>query len=106
RRELAPQHATDQRVAREHLSGCGEQHLEQVELDRGDVDDLSSALHGAGPAIEFHVPDSKAAGPWRSVLVRPPSSSRYRSQAGREFAWIEGLRQIVVRADFQTADTL
>ncbi|HJZ77775.1 MAG TPA: hypothetical protein VKE51_38870 [Vicinamibacterales bacterium] len=40
------------------------------------------------------------------MLVRPPSSSKYRSQAGREFAWIEGLRQIVVRADFQTDDTV
>ena len=85
-------------LARQHAARVQHEHLQQIELARGQLHRLVAAPHLARGGVERHLAQHQA-GSGHAVRA-----AHQRAQARRQFAQIDGLDDVVVGAAVQALD--
>src|SRR5688572_20210347 len=106
--ELAPARELHQLVARERRARMLHEHLEQREFTRSELDVLAVADEAARSEVEPEVPelDDLLLHTRRSRRLALRRAPQYRLDASDELARVEGLRQVIVGADFEADDAI
>jgi hypothetical protein len=104
----APQYFLEQLLSRHNLARSLNKNKQKIELDTGELDDVACLPHDAGAGIQLDVIDDNASGRRPDCLGGDtlPGSAKNRVDAGEEFAGIEWLWEVVVRAEFETHDAV
>src|SRR5207244_6322522 len=98
-REFAAQHRIDQSLAGHHSAGLAQQYLQQIEFDRSQFDRIAGMPYRPSSRVQFNITNAqhfRLSCGLLSILRAPPDGA----DAGHEFTRIEGLGQVIVRANF------
>ncbi len=95
---IMPPYRVEQALAREHPTGMFEKMLEQAEFGRPELHHLAAAPHLVADHVHFDI----GIGQLLAGQARP-HAAQHRIDPGDQFAWREGLGDIIVGAGFEAA---
>ena len=88
----------EQLLAAHHLAGIVGQLAEQAEFSLGQVQFVSALGHDSFVGIDVEVPDCAR----QAAAVHCPASPQQGPDAGGQFLWREGFREVVVSSGFES----
>ena len=101
--EFAAAHRFHDLVTRQHPARAFRQCLQQVELVRGEFAGLAGDADGARIVVDLQRAETQHFAQRRGARRM---AAQNRADAGQQFAWLEGLGQIIVGADLQADDAV
>ena len=105
--EVAAEDFAGQAFAFNDHAGRGQENLQEVEFDRGEIDFIILAEGGARRGTDFEVAETKSLfGRGCSVAGGRTGAAKNGLDARREFPRVKGFREVVVGANFETQDAI
>jgi hypothetical protein len=109
-RELPAENGIDQMLASDHASGFAQQHVQEIEFDRGQLHRFAILANDSSGGIKFNVTNPDDVGDLivdrSSPLFSGLGATQNGTDAGNQFARIKRLGKIIVGANFQAYNSV
>jgi hypothetical protein len=104
RTELTFQDCLGQFFTAQHTTHCLEKYLQQIKFQSREFNRLAGPPHLPGVLVQLDLADGYSLGCSQIAVVMSlwVAPSKYGSDPGNQFVWVERLREIIIRADLQT----